>query len=623
MSEYCCSVDFPDIEVNGNLSMAADQREPSERTLAAPAKAWRVAVFALLLAVYLGSAFSPALLDDADASHAEAAREMVTSGDYVTLHINGVRYLEKAPLMYWLVALSFRVFGVHEFAARLPTVLAVLLLVVLGMKWAGRAFGPRASVYAGLFVGTTTGIYLFTRILLPEAILSLLIAASLYFFLTGLQDGARWRWYVSYACIGLAILTKGLIAPVFVFAAALGYLILSGEWRRWREFHLASGTALMILVAAPWHLLAGYRNHGFFWFYFVNEHFLRFLGKRYPRDYNKLPATLYWGLHLVWLFPWSMYLPVVVQDFWRELRGRRAGANQRSFASSTVLLCWVWAGIVLVFFSLSTNQEYYTFPAYFPLLLLLAGAVAEREDRADSRWLLWSTAAIALTTVAAGAALVAGLWTSRNLPYVADIGTVLAAHNLESDTLSMSHILDLSSESFAALRLPAMLAMLAFIFGPPSALWLRIRRRHCAATWALACTMAVFFFAAHIALDRFEPYLSSRALARSIAQQAHPDDRVMIYGDQAFGSSLLFYLEKPIFLVNGRTTSMWFGSTFPDAPKIYLDDSDLVRAWDSGTRVFLFVPQFQKARVDSVIHSPKYVIAESSGKTIYSNRPGI
>ena len=86
---------------------------------------------------------------------------------------------------------------------------------------------------------------------------------------------------------------------------------------------------------------------------------------------------------------------------------------------------------------------------------------------------------------------------------------------------------------------------------------------------------------------------------------------------------LLFYLERPIYLVNGRTTSMWFGSTFPDAPKIYLDDSDLVREWDSSTRVFLFVPPFQKARVDSLISSPKYVIAESSGKTVYSNRPGM
>ena len=184
-------------------------------------------MFALLLAIYLGSAFSPALLDDADAAHAEAAREMVTRADYVTLHINGVRYLEKAPLMYWLVALCFRIFGVHEFAARLPTVLAVLLLAVLAMKWAERAFGARAAVYAGLFVATTTGFYLFTRILLPEAILSLLIAASLYFFLTGLQDSVRWRWYACYSCIALAVLTKGLIAPVFAGAAALGYLILS------------------------------------------------------------------------------------------------------------------------------------------------------------------------------------------------------------------------------------------------------------------------------------------------------------------------------------------------------------------------------------------------------------
>ena len=385
--------------------MAADQCEPSVDKPAAPARAWRVAVFALLLAIYLGSAFSPALLDDADASHAEAAREMVTRGDYVTLHINGVRYLEKAPLMYWLVAFSFRVFGIHEFAARLPTVLAVLLLAILAMKWAERAFGARASIYAGLFVATTTGVYLFTRILLPEAILSLLIAASLYFFLTGLQDSSRWRWYASYSCIALAILTKGLIAPVFAGAAALGYLLLSREWRRWREFHLASGTALILLVAAPWHLLAGYRNPGFFWFYFVNEHFLRFLGKRYPRDYNKLPATLYWGLHLVWLFPWSMYLPVVVQDLWRELRRKGPRPGQRSFASSTALLCWVWAGIVLVFFSLSTNQEYYTFPAYLPLLLLLAGAVAKHEEQPDSRWLLWSTTFIALISVAAGCAM--------------------------------------------------------------------------------------------------------------------------------------------------------------------------------------------------------------------------
>ena len=250
----------------------------------------RIGVVVLLLVVYLGSAFSPALMDDADATHAEAAREMLVRDDYVTLHINGVRYLEKAPLPYWAVALAFRLFGVTEFAARLPNLLAVLLTALLAMRWGRRAFGERAGVYAGLFVASTVGIYLFTRILIPEAILSLLIAASLYFWLCGLSDSHWWQWYLGYACLALAVLTKGLVALVFVGGSAFIYLAITGEWRRWRDFRLGSGLLLFFVIAAPWHLLAGFRNRGFFWFYFVNEHFLRFLGKRYPKDYNKPPV---------------------------------------------------------------------------------------------------------------------------------------------------------------------------------------------------------------------------------------------------------------------------------------------------------------------------------------------
>jgi hypothetical protein len=207
------------------------------------------------------------------------------------------------------------------------------------------------------------------------------------------------------------------------------------------------------------------------------------------------------------------------------------------------------------------------------------------------------------------------------LPFVPDIGTVLAKHDLANDTLSMSHMLDLSGESFAALRLPATLAAIAFLLGPLTSLILRWKRRSWAATWTMAVTMTVFLFAAHIALQRFEPYLSSKPLAQKIAPELHPNDRVMIYGDQSFGSSLLFYLERPIELVNGKSSSMWFGSTFPDVPKIYLSDADLLHEWGSTTRIFLFVTTYQKAQVDSLIQGPKYVVAESSGKTIYSNQP--
>lgn len=585
---------------------------------------WLLAV--VFTAVYLGSLFSPALLDDADSTHAEAAREMFVTGDYVTLHVNGVRYLEKAPLPYWLVAASYHLFGVNEFATRLPMALSVMLLGILALAWGKRAFGERAGIYAGLFVYTAAGVYLFTRILIPDVLLSLLIAASLYCWLSASTDGGpAWKWYAGYACIALGVLTKGLIALAFPGGTALLYLLITGEWRRWREFRLLSGLLLFLMIAAPWHVLAGLRNtggqggHGFFWFYFVNEHWLRFLGRRYPRDYNKLPWALYWSLHLVWLFPWSFYLPAVI----RSAQDRGKGAP--NFCDRTRLMCYILAGLVLIFFAISTNQEYYTFPAYFPLLMLLAEGVSkyerlECEHGRAKGWLRSSAAALAVIGVAAGITLSVLLWKSRHLPFEPDIGNVLATHNMETDTLSTSHMLDLSYESFAALRLPAILAAVALLIAPVASFLLRLRRRHYAGTWLLGLGMAVFLIAAHIALGRFGPYLSSKDLAQQIATRARPEDRVLIYGDQAFGSSLLFYLHRPIELVEGRTTSMWFGSTFPDAPHIYLSDSDLLRDWNGSRRIFLFVPPHLKSKVDAMLPH-RTVVADVSGKYVYSNQP--
>lgn len=585
-----------------------------------------VLVLFLFSVVYFGSAFTPGLQDDADATHAEVAREMSISHDYVTLKLNGNRYLEKAPLMYWLVSFSYSAFGVNEFAARLPTVLAMLMLLVLAMKWARRAFGERAGIYAGLFVITTVGYYLFTRILIPEAILSLFIASSFYFFLTSLQDGVAWRWYAGYACLALAVLTKGLLALVVVGVAMLLYLARSGEWRQWRTFRLLTGLLLFFVIAAPWHLLAGFRNPHFFWFYFVNEHFMRFLGKRIPRDYNKQESSLYWSLHLVWLFPWSLYLPIALRRAAAEWAMRRKqGADytqtaETTFRSHTRLVCLIWAGVTLVFFSFSTNQEYYTFPAYLPILLLIAGELPREEEVGSRRWLLWTSGITAVITIAIAVALAAGLWSSRHLPFVPDIGTVLAKPDLQKDTLSMGHILDLTGDSFAALRFPAVLAMVLLLIGPSLAVWFRVRKHHAAATWTTAVTMALFLIAAHIALVRFDPYLGSKVIAADLAPQLRPDDRVMIYGDQAFGSSLLFYLKRPIELVNGNTTSMWFGSTYPDAPHIFINDGQLRQAWDSGTRVFLFVPAHERAHVEEAIPGQKFVVSEHSGKIVFSNR---
>ena len=586
-------------------------------------------LLALWLAIYFAALFAPPLLDDADATHASAARNILLTHDVVTLRVNGIRYLEKAPLPYWVAAAAMRVFGMNTFAVHLPQALGVLLLALLAYSWARRSWDERTALYAGMVMLTSVGIFLFTRIFIPEVLLSLFMTAALYAFQRAMEsDGNRLWMYAAYAMLALGVLTKGLIAIVFVGGAALLYLLITGGWRRRRELQFIRGTALFLLIAAPWHILAGLRNtgayqrHGFFWFYFVNEHFMRFLGRRIPHDYNKLPGTLFWVLHMAWLFPWSLFLPAAAASAWMcrdKLRKTERGR--------TVLLLGIFAALVLVFFSISTNQEYYTFPAYLPLGVLTAAGLAraERESRLRG-WITGAHAAFTAAGAVISALLFSGLWSSRHLPYISDIGDLLAHRGVGDYTLSMSHFFDLTGPSFAALRLPAGLAALAFGLGPAIAWMLRRRGLAQASTVTVALTSAVFLIAAHIALIRFSPMLSSAALARDFVQaesdgRIEAGSRLMLYGDQAYGSSLPFYTGRVLPLVEGQSTSMWFGSTFPDAPHIFLNDHDLLKLWGSGERKVLFVPQEKRDAVDRLLGSRQIVMEQMSGKALITDRP--
>jgi 4-amino-4-deoxy-L-arabinose transferase-like glycosyltransferase len=611
-----------------------------------------VLIVTVFLAVYFAALFAPPLIDDADATHAQAAQHMAMTGHVVTLMVDGIRYLEKPPLPYWLAAVNYRIFGFNAFATHLPEALAVLGCAILGLLWGRRARDERTGFYAALAFLTSIGVFLFTRIFIPEVILTLFIALALYLFLTGLEDREPARIYGTYALLALALLTKGLIAPVFFLGAVIPYLSITGQWRRWREFRIPTGILLFLAIGAPWHILAGLHNpdqghpvgtipspgnvHGFFYFYFVNEHILRFLGKRYPHDYNKLPGYLFWSLHLVWLFPWSMYWPATLYAAWRKRRptgGRLdwAARKRLDFNGKTTLLLALYAAFVLLFFSISTNQEYYTYPAYFPLLVLTAMGLAKTEtdvvresageQRIDMRWLEIAHALFALVGLCAAAALAYGLWSSRHLPYVADIGALMARRDVGGYSLSMSHFFDLTGAAFAALRLPAALAAITFLVGPSVAWWMRVRRQHLRATFTTAMTAAMFLVAAHIAYVRFAPMISSEAMATTINRIAAPSDVLMLYGDQSYGSSIIFYTQRQAYLVNGCRTSLVWGSDYPDAPHVCLDDAQLLAMWGHGPRKFLFVPRPFRATVKSLLGDRTYLVQELSDKELLTDRP--
>jgi 4-amino-4-deoxy-L-arabinose transferase-like glycosyltransferase len=233
--------------------------------------------------VYLGNTSYPGLLDDADASHATVSRAMLERGDWVILYMNGIRYLMKAPLHYWTVVISYWLLGSNEFSTRLPVALAMIGMTALTFVFARRYFGKRAGLYSGLVACTSAGFFLFTRIMIPEAICALEFTAIFYLFLrgwTGTLDPRLTYWSVA-ALTALAMLTRGLIGVVFPVAIFGLFILATESWSRWRELPLFSSTLIFLVIAGPWHILASLRAQTFFWSYFINEHFKRALG---PED---------------------------------------------------------------------------------------------------------------------------------------------------------------------------------------------------------------------------------------------------------------------------------------------------------------------------------------------------
>lgn len=584
-------------------------------------RAASVILLLLSAVIYLGNAAFPGLLDDADASHAQVAWEMLQRHDWVILHMNGVRYLMKAPLHYWTVALSFAAFGKNEFATRLPDALAMIALVLLVNAFARRYFGVRAGFYASLAVCTGAGFFLFTRIMIPEAIYALEFTAIFYLFLLGWTGVLRPRpayWSVA-ALTALALLTRGLVGVIFPVAIIFLFVALTGGWRHFKEtFPLLSSVLIFLAVGAPWHVLASMRASTFSYSYFINEHVNRALGTRYPPDYEAVPLWLWLGAHLIWFFPWSFFLPGIIREWprWRE-RTRLAPEAQAR------LLLFLWGGFILFFFCLTfgSRMEYYAFGGWPAIAALLGIGLAHAEESAQ-RWPRGMQAALAATGLVISGVLVVMLVSSAHVHPHGDIASLLEEHSNDFYRVSMAHMMDLTPQAFALLRLPAALAAAAFLFGFGAAWMLRRRNRALAATLCTAVTMGVFFFAANIAFGVFNPYLSSKSLYEKVSAQIAPKDLIAIYGEFDASSAVAFYSNRRLLIWNGRYNNLEPGSYYSDAPPVFLSDREFHRLWHGPQRVWLFVPE--NKREDAAKRLPasdSFLAARSGGKAVYSNRP--
>jgi 4-amino-4-deoxy-L-arabinose transferase-like glycosyltransferase len=575
--------------------------------------------------IYLSGVFTPPLLDDVDTIHAEAAREMVLQHDWVTLHTDGIRYLEKAPLMYWAVAVSYECFGVHDWSTRLPLMLGVLLLLFAVYALGSRYYGERGGFYSALVLATCVGPYMFTRFEIPDIIVGLWLTAGAYFFLRSLDEAKPSLltcWGFAASC-ALNVLTKSLIALVFPFAAIVLYLVVTNNLRHLLKLRVFSSTLVFLAIAAPWHVLAAWRNpgqgavRGFLWFYFVNEQFLRYMNKRVPAGYDTVPLFIFWALLLVWLVPWAVFLPQALLEVPRTLRDLRGRLSSRQQAN---LFFALWALVVVVFFSFSTRQEYYTIPAVPGLALLVGGWLAREEEAgADPALRRWGriSSIVLLAMVAAGSILgLAVLFSSRVPPPGTDLADLLRKNPTEYD-LSLGHFLDLTPEAMGAFRLPLLGAVVSLLFGAGANWFFRRRSQPRYGNAALAVMMVGMLACVHSAFVTFSPILSSRQLAVAIQHHYHPGDMIVVDGQYHEASTLNFYTGIPLHVLHVPSGNLWYGSKFPDAPDVFETPESFASLWAGPTTIFLWADSERPKELEGM---NRHVLARNGGKFIFTNR---
>jgi 4-amino-4-deoxy-L-arabinose transferase-like glycosyltransferase len=500
-----------------------------------------VGLAALLVVVWLATLANRPLFNPDEGRYAEIPREMLSGGDWVIPHLNGLDYIEKPPLQYWATASMYRLFGVSEFSARLYTALAALgtvaLVGLLGARLGGRETGWRAAaVLAGMIMVIVLG-----QLITLDMSLTLYMTASLTGFLLAQRPGgANLKWMLM-AWIGaaLGVLTKGLVAAAIPAAVLVIYSLCCRDVSPWRRLRLSWGLPLFLGIAVPWHWLASLRLDDFLHFFFVHEHFARYLTKVADREE---PWWFFGMVFLIGTVPWTVPALRVIFSGWhdRALKG--------SFSPTFFL--WIWVVFVCVFFSLSDSKLMpYILPA-MPALAVLIAMLPIATLRQDFLITAVLTAIVGLGLGIASFYLPALVPESPNRPYFLNLAKPL--------------------------REVAALLLVSGVF-----VWVQGARDATRAGVFLGVGWCLAGLLLMSAATLVAPIYSGFDLAKALP----PADRdAPLYSVRTYDQSLTFYLQRTVMLV-GYRGELDYG--LRRAPNGEIADVDeFLRLWDSQTRAY-------------------------------------
>ncbi len=525
---------------------------PSRRT-------WLVDLLLLTLvfAVLLGPSISRrALWEPDEGRYAEIPREMVETGDYLTPRVNGIKYFEKPPLVYWATAAAIRVGGTSEGVVRFPIALFALLGAA-GVYVAGRRLYGRTAGLLASFVLATAPLWLgLGQILSLDMPVSALLTVSLLAFLLAVRHPPGWNRrlliWAFYAAAALAVLAKGLIG-VLIPAMVIGvWILVARQWRLIPAALAPTGILVFLAIAVPWHVLASNAHSEFARFYFIHEHFERYLSKVHDR-YE--PPWYFVPVLLGGLLPWTLFLPQALRDAWRTTPAER---KENLFLA-------LWAALVFGFFSLSDSKLMpYVLPAVPPLALLVGrwlGNLVDttresREQRSPLRPGLWILLALGLLLAAA-----------------------LAFWPTPAEGTKDRAFIDLLGGYRPVLALCfAVIGLAPFVAD-------RVGKRR-ATLGALVAGNALLFMVLGALAPRFDAYRSTKSLAEALQKQLQPGDEVASY--HFYPHTLAYYLERRITIA-GYTGELDFGSKHDDTKAWVIEDMEFWRRWNGPGRMFVMV----------------------------------
>jgi len=548
---------------------------------------WLPGLFLVLLGLLI---FLPAVwnwpLIRAEGMYALIPKEMLASGDWLTPTLNGTRYLDKPPLLYWVNLLAYQIFGVSDRAARLPT-----LCISLGEVWftylIGRRLFAARSAWLGQFVLLTcVGFFTLHLQILTDHLVTLALMAAVC-VLVYAEDQPSWRWSVLFMiCLAVGFMSKGFIGLAFPLLILVGYAWYRRDPRLLKLALDPRGWLVFLVLTVPWFIAMEQANPGFWRHHLLNEQILRFLGRREPPDINPFPLAGFWLFLFIWLLPWGLLLPEALYRFWRQTTWPDTSRRAR--------LLLLWAAIIMGFFSLSSSRiEYYSLPALPPLALIVGWRLDQylRSDRDHS---------LPLALLVLG---LLGLALLMLLPYLEQL---CAANRREF--YGMFPLL------FPVARQVSLIVPI-LAFGGVILGW---RRPALGLSFYGVLALVLLFFTWK-SLVALAPLFSDKIPGEYIRRQAGPGDLVIMEAIEEFeyGASLAFYSSRPLLMVQ-RHGLPQFPYPVPSRENYLISPAGLRERWQGQARVFLLV--------DDVI-APEPCLQESQvvlklpGKRLFGNRP--